>query len=185
MAFDVPAEPDPSNEPNRGGRPTDYDASYDVQAEMLCKLGATNEELGEFFGVTRQTIDNWMNRHEKFFDAIKRGRLVADMEVAQSLYKRATGFEYTTDKIIGKGDSVRVETLTLFSEPDTTAQIFWLKNRRPDRWRDKTHNEQSGPNGGPIEVTHTNLDAVLGRVAGIAARIRETSGTDGTDGQGS
>lgn len=123
------------------GRPTEYKKEYDEQAEKLCKLGAIDVELADFFNVSEQTINTWKKKHPSFLESIKRGKEIADMEVANSLYKKATG--YTTDdvKIFQyEGMPVKVPYIKEY-QPDTTSIIFWLKNRRPDKWRDKTEHD--------------------------------------------
>lgn len=119
------------------GRPTDYKEEYNLQAEKLCKLGATDKELADFFGVTEQTINNWKNEHEQFFESLKKGKELADAEVADKLYKRATGYSHE-DVDIKMYEGGIIETpLVKHYPPDTTAAIFWLKNRQPVKWRDK------------------------------------------------
>lgn len=119
------------------GRPTDYKEEYNEQAYRLCLLGHTDEELGVFFEVTEQTINNWKIQHPEFFESIKRGKQVADTKVAESLYKRALGYEHPDVDIKMYEGSIIETPLVKHYPPDTTAAIFWLKNRKPDKWRDK------------------------------------------------
>lgn len=122
------------------GRPTKYKPEYDEQAYKLCLLGHTDEELASFFEVHVSTIYEWKLTHESFSESIKKGKEFADVDVAQSLYKRATGMTLT--KQVFKGESlVEVEDEIA---PDTTAMIFWLKNRQPKKWRDKQVTEHEG-----------------------------------------
>jgi hypothetical protein len=96
--------------------------------------------MAGFFGVSRQTIDAWKNAHSEFLDALKEGKGLADAEVADRLFKRATGYEHAAVKIVANANTGQ-EHIVNYTErypPDTTACIFWLKNRRPDLWRDKT-----------------------------------------------
>jgi len=123
------------------GRPTEYKKEYDEQAEKLCKLGAIDTELADFFNVSEQTINTWKKKHPSFLESIKRGKEIADMEVANSLYKKATGYETKDVKIFQyEGMPVKVPYIKEY-QPDTTSIIFWLKNRRPDKWRDKTEHD--------------------------------------------
>lgn len=130
------------------GRPTEFRPEYCEQVEKLCRLGATNPDIADFFGVARSTIDLWMVKHPEFSGAVKKGRIVADMEVANSLYRKATGFHYQSEVATKDGP---VE-LTMFAQPDTTAAIFWLKNRRREHWSDTRREEISGPDGRTIEL---------------------------------
>jgi len=95
-----------------GGHPTDYKPEYAEQARKLCLLGYTDKELADFFEVVEATINNWKHAHPEFLESIKNGKVFADTDVVTSLYDKAT-------------------------DGDTTAMIFWLKNRQPKKWRDK------------------------------------------------
>jgi len=122
---------------NMAGRPTNYKKEYDEQAYKLCLLGATDKEMADFFNVKEQTINNWKKNHPSFFESIKRGKIVADANVAKSLYHRALGYSHPEDKIFNdNGEPLIVPTVKHYP-PDPTAAIFWLKNRKPAEWRDK------------------------------------------------
>lgn len=144
-------------------RPSKYKAEFAIQAEKLCKLGATDEELADFFEVSTTTIDNWKLAHESFLGAIKKGKTLADAEVADKLFHRATGYDHP-DVDIRVVDNRIVETpLIKHYPPDTAAAIFWLKNRQKAKWRDKIDHGLEGPNGGPVEtVTRVELVALSG-----------------------
>lgn len=132
------------------GRPTKYDESYDLQAEKLCKLGATDLELADFFEVAESTIYEWKLAHTNFSEAIKKGKELADAEVAEKLYHRATGYSHEdVDIKMYEGDII-ITPLTKHYPPDTTAAIFWLKNRQPKKWRDKQEIQHSGDTESPI-----------------------------------
>lgn len=141
---------------NAGGRPTLYKEEYNQIAYVLCLRGATDAELADTFGVEETTINNWKLEHVEFFESIKRGKSYADAVIANSLYERAKGCKIkkqTAIKLATKtpvknaaGEPTRimkhterVEVVDLEEEipPDTTAMIFWLKNRQPKEWRDK------------------------------------------------
>lgn len=156
------------------GRPTDYKVEYNEQVIKLCKLGATDKELADFFDVTEQTINNWKTDFPDFFESLKKGKVIADAEVAEKLFKRATGYEYretTFEKVGAKEESVEVgeegmeniendvfkkKVVLKEMPPDTIAGIFWLKNRRGkvnsqegQRWADKQ--EITGEGGMPLQ----------------------------------
>ena len=136
-----------------GGRPTLYKPEYADWAMKLCRLGATDDDLAKSFEVETATIHNWKKAHPEFFDSIKAGKELSDAEVAEKLFKRATGYKHKAVKIASTPDGR--EHVTEYEEhypPDTTAAIFWLKNRRPDLWRDKVENTLSGPDGGPVSL---------------------------------
>ena len=125
------------------GRPTKYKEEYNEQVEKLARLGATDKELADFFNVTEQTINNWKLDRDGFFESLKRGKLLADANVVDSLYKRALGYEHDEDKIfVVDGQPLIVPTIKHYP-PDTVAAIFWLKNRRSDAWRDKPKDDET------------------------------------------
>jgi hypothetical protein len=145
-----------------GGRPSGFKAEFTEQAEKLAKLGATDMEIADFFEVDVRTVNRWKISFPEFCQALKAGKDVADDKVIRSLFQRATGFEHEAVKIFMPANaSEPIHTnYREFVVPDTTACIFWLKNRRPDEWRDKQSNELSGPNGGPIQTQEVKIEFV-------------------------
>lgn len=126
---------------NKGGRPTMYKDEYADQAYKLCLLGHTDAELATFFGVAESTINEWKLAHEEFSESVTRGKILADADVAVSFFKRATGYTYPAEKVFQyEGGVVRasVEAVVL---PDPGAALNWLKNRQPDKWRDKKEHD--------------------------------------------
>ncbi|HRQ36250.1 MAG TPA: terminase [Chiayiivirga sp.] len=134
------------------GRPSTYSDTYPKQAEKLCRLGATDQEIADFFEVSIRTVYQWKLVHEEFAQALKAGKEEADARVERSLFQRAIGYEQDEVKIFmpaGAEEPVYAPYRAKIA-PDTTACIFWLKNRRPDNWRDKREHEHSGPDGGAM-----------------------------------
>lgn len=132
------------------GRPTAYRPEYCKQAKAHCLLGATNDDLARLFSVATSTVDLWIKKHPEFSGAVKGGREEADNAVAKSLYRRALGYSHPEEVVFQfQGVPVRVATRKKYA-PETTAMIFWLKNRRPDLWRDRV--EHTGANGAPLPV---------------------------------
>ena len=121
-----------------GGRPTSYKKEYAEQAYKYCLLGATDAQLADFFEVAESTINNWKKDHPEFLESVRRGKTVADANVAEAFYKRATGFEKEDcEKVFQyQGEIIRAQ-IKEYYPPDTGAAMNWLKNRQPDRWRDK------------------------------------------------
>lgn len=124
------------------GRPTAYRPEYDDLAYNYCLLGAKDTQLADFFGVTEQTINNWKKDHPSFFESLKKGKVQADAEVANALFNRAKGYSVTEEReeetVGGEGGgSFKKVKQVKHIAGDTTAQIFWLKNRQPEMWRDK------------------------------------------------
>lgn len=148
-----------------GGRPPKYSEEFAEQARKLCLLGATDEEIASFFEVEVRTIYRWKLDHDQFCQALKAGKEAADERVERSLYQKAIGYRQEAVKIFmpaGKTDPVYAPYVEHMA-PDTTAAIFWLKNRRSQEWRDKQDHEHSGPNGGPIQVTRIELVDLEGK----------------------
>ena len=135
------------------GRPSAYKPEYAEQVVKLCKLGATDKDLGDFFGVSEQTINTWKTAHPEFLESLKAGKLEADAEVASKLFHRATGYSHEAVKIVAdaKTGAQHVVPFVEHYPPDTTAAIFWLKNRRPDVWRETKAVELTGGGGGPVQ----------------------------------
>ena len=139
-------------------RPSKYQETFNKQAYKLALLGAKDKELATFFEVDEATINRWKIDYPEFCESLKAGKEIADMKVSKSLYKRALGFKYdevTHERVeVGEfnpqlGEFVKVpatktKVVTKYIIPDTTAQIFWLKNRRSDIWRDKQEVQHSG-----------------------------------------
>lgn len=149
-----------------GGRPSTYKENYAELAGKVAKLGATDEDLADVFDVKVSTIDSWKKRHIEFKQALKDGKAIADAEVAQSLYHRATGYSHREEKILVVGGKVQRVMTTNHYPPDTTSMIFWLKNRRPDLWRDKHNHEHTGKDGERLNAEPTiTVEAAAALVA--------------------
>ena len=123
------------------GRPSKYKEEYCEQAEKLARLGATDKEMADFFGVTEQTLNNWKTDKDgnetPFFESLKRGKVESDARVVDSLYQRALGYSCREDKVFLVDKKPLIVPMMKQYPPDTTAAIFWLKNRRPSEWRDR------------------------------------------------
>ncbi len=134
------------------GRPTEYQKKYCSQAKKLCKLGFTDKELADFFEVEEQTINNWKIEHPEFFESIKAGKDVADGEVVDKLFKRATGYSHPDVDIKVIDGDIRITKLTKHYPPDTAAAIFWLKNRQKKKWRDKIETGFTDAEGNDVQT---------------------------------
>jgi hypothetical protein len=134
-----------------GGRPTDYKLEYCEQVVKLCKLGATDKELADFFDVEESTINNWKLAHPEFLESLRAGKMYADANVAEKLYQRAIGYVGKTTKFATfEGSITDSKEVEEHYPPDTTAAIFWLKNRQSKKWRDKTENGFTDGDGNDI-----------------------------------
>lgn len=124
-------------EKNTGGRPTSFKTEYIERVYEYCLLGATDKQLCEFFNVAESTLNLWKQKQPKFLDALKRGKVVADANVAHALYKRATGYSCKETHVSNYQGEVTLTEITKHYPPDTTACIYWLKSRQPENWKDK------------------------------------------------
>lgn len=120
-----------------------------LQLEAWARNGLTDEQITSNMGITRSTLNEWKKKYSDISDTLKRGKEVVDIQVENALLKRALGYSYvettreqvidydkTTGVPIGSHMEITKE-VTKEVVPDTTAQIFWLKNRKPEDWRDK------------------------------------------------
>lgn len=117
------------------GRPTKYKAEYAKQARKVCELGGIDTDVAEILGVDIATIYRWKSQHEAFCEALKLGKEPANERVKMSLYHRAVGYSHPEDDIrVVSGELVITPTIKHYP-PDTTACIFFLKNRLPEEFR--------------------------------------------------
>jgi len=147
---------------SKRGRKTLFRRSMIEEVRKLAGVGMIMDEIAVFWGVHKRTVERWAKRHPEFRRALKEGRLFADKRVEDSLYHRAIGFEtterhyeieYEQDQA-GAIKAVRKLKKEIVKQiaGDTTAIIFFLKNRRPDKWRDDRGLSLFGPEGEPVTV---------------------------------
>ena len=131
---------------------------YWLTSEGLLKLeawardGLIDEQIAENAGITPSTLYEWKKKYPDISEALKKGKEVVDIQVENALLKRALGYSYKETKTEEPADGDKVTVTVKEVVPDTTAQIFWLKNRRPDKWRDKQDIEHSGQIGGVMII---------------------------------
>lgn len=122
-----------------------------LKVQGWARDGLSDEQIAHNIGINKGTLCVWKNRFPEFADAIKKGKEVVDREVENAMLKRALGYEYdevtqepVTDKDTGITEMRVTKVVTKQIAPDVTAQIFWLKNRKPEEFRDKRDVELSG-----------------------------------------
>ncbi len=127
------------------GRKSRYNAKmHPRRATELVELGLTDKELAEAFGVHVDTIYEWQKRYPEFSESIKRAKEKPDGEVVAALHKRAIGYTYDAQEVTAAGEKnadgssrvIKVVQKKIHVPADPTSMIFWLKNRRPQEWRD-------------------------------------------------
>lgn len=108
-----------------------------ILLEGWARDGLTDEQIAHNMGVSRKTLAEWKKKYGDIGDTLKKGKEIVDYEVENALLKKALGYTVKEQKLTKDGELIEIEREI---PPDTTAQIFWLKNRRPDKWRDKVEN---------------------------------------------
>lgn len=157
-------------EKKKTGRKSLYREEYANQALKLSLLGSTDKDMADFFGVSEQTLNSWKKKQPEFLESLKKGKAIADSNVASKLYNRAIGYDfdekcYEIQKPANKDDaSTLVETKRIKKHmpSDTTAAIFWLKNRQPQLWRDRKELDANITLGDELEgLSDDELKAVV------------------------
>jgi hypothetical protein len=124
---------------NKGGdgRPTKYDPKFLKQVQRACQAGLTDTEIAEMLGVSVRVIYDWKKDHEEFSAALKIGKAPADDRVERAAFEMAVGcYRPVMKAFVYQGEILTQEVMEYFP-PNPTSNIFWLKNRRPDEWREK------------------------------------------------
>lgn len=109
-----------------------------MRLEGWARDGLTDEQIARNVGINPATLYKWIERFSEIGEALKRGKAPVDFEIENALRKRALGYDYeeVITEMYGDGKK-HIKKVKRHVPPDVTAQIFWLKNRRPDRWREK------------------------------------------------
>ncbi len=139
-----------------------------LELEGWARDGLTDEQIADNIGISRSTLNSWKDKYSDISDTLKRGKEVIDRQVENALLKRALGYEYTetTREYIPELDEMKTtKKVTKQVAPDTTAQIFWLKNRKPDKWRDKREVEDRS--------AVDKLDMILAEMKAVAELDQE------------
>jgi len=129
-----------------------------ILLEGWARDGLTNEQIANNIGINVKTLYDWKNKNSNICNVLKKGKEVADYEVENALYKRAVGYRY--DEITYE-NGVETKRITKEVAPDTLAQIYWLKNRKPNNWKDKV-------------VDSENEEAII-NAKDILVKIRKTA----------
>lgn len=145
------------------GRDSAYSPEMNDMARKLALLGLTDEEMATFFGVHVSTYYRWKADNPAFHEAVNAGKIIADANVAESLYKRATGEHVQIEKIVKKDGVHEVIKVMTYIPGEAGAAMNWLKNRRRQDWQDKVDVNHSGS----IETTSKEQ-----RDAAVAAAAR-------------
>ena len=130
------------------GRPSKFTSEVQRQLELMARRGWTDIQMCELIGIDESTLARWKQSKPDFFKSLKDWKDEADHSVERALYERACGYDCPDTKAQWvsdeKGGHWEYANLRKFYPPDPTSMIFWLKNRQPERWRDKQELEHSG-----------------------------------------
>jgi hypothetical protein len=153
----------------RTGRPSKWDPRFVQQAFSLALLGLDDAEMAAVLGVSERTLNTWKHKHPEFLQSLKAGKDRADAQVAVSLYRRATGYEWEEEALVRvqRNQPPVIMTVKRKVPPDTTAAIFWLKNRQRRHWFDTTPQ---------VPVTTQDPEQVARDVAGALQAMEEADG---------
>ena len=124
-----------------------YQSEYAKQCHKLCLLGAIDDDLADFFEVSRDTIHNWSNKYSDFALARRSGKTFADAEVASKLYQRAVGMTVIRQKVLNNGEIIDYQEQL---PPETRAIEYWLQCRQRDKWSPKQKLELAGSAENPL-----------------------------------
>lgn len=155
----------------RTGRPSKYRPEFDRQAHLFCLMGATDKLLAELFYVSESTINEWKKRYASFSESVRKGKMIADAEVAHALYQRAVGYSHEAVHFAVVDGEVVQTTYTKHYPPESWAAAWWLKNRQPHLWKDKVEvKEEVNVNVFPSKE---KLDAIYEKALKEAEEIEE------------
>lgn len=148
-----------TEESRKVGRPTKYKEEYAELAYKFSLLGAIDAQLAQLLEISESTLNNWKHEHPEFLESIKRGKEIADVEVVEALRKRAIGYSYEEVKTEESDQGKRKTVTTKEVIPDTTAQIFWLRNRQPDKWSNNPVPDDEASIATPVQIVVNVQDA--------------------------
>lgn len=162
------------------GRPSPYKPEFAEQARKLAKLGATDYEIADFFSVNVVTIYRWKHAHEDFCNALVAGKDALDERVKRSLYQRAVGYTFESEKVFRYEDKIIRAPILEHVPPDPGAAMSWLKNRQPAEWRERIeHNHMHDLTDRDVLARHEELmrralaDQAQQQIEGTARDVTE------------
>ena len=141
-----------------------------ILLEGWARDGLTDEQIAKNIGINRTTLYDWKKKEVNIADALKKGKEVIDFEVENALLKKALGYTITIkEERLDKDGCIHTLEKDVHIPPDTTAQIFWLKNRKPNTWKDKVETDED-------REAVANASQVIAKIRKVAQEY-----TDGTN----
>lgn len=155
------------------GRPTDFNEKVCAHIIALAEEGKTDKQIAKAIGVSEKTINNWKVKNTDFFQSLKDAKDIADQLVEATLFERAIGYKHKEVKVFCHQGMIVTHEVEKVYPPDVTAMIFWLKNRQPDRWRDKQKDEDEGqPSATPGAATPLSVSDLAVLVQAAKKEVR-------------
>lgn len=141
-----------------------------ILLEGWARDGLTDEQIAKNIGINRTTLYDWKKKEINIADALKKGKEVIDFEVENALLKKALGYTITIkEEKLDKDGCVHTLEKDVYIPPDTIAQIFWLKNRKPNNWKDRVETDED-------KEAVANASQVIAKIRKVAQEY-----TDGTN----
>ena len=137
-----------------------------ILLEGWARDGLTDEQIARNIGIATSTFYEWKKKKLEFSETLKKGKEVVDFEVENALLKRALGYEYEEETY---ENGILTKKVKKHVAPDTTAQIFWLKNRKPNNWKDRIETDED-------KEAVANASQVIAKIRKVAQEY-----TDGTN----
>ena len=137
-----------------------------ILLEGWARDGLTDEQIAKNMGIAPSTLYEWKKKSKEFSESLKKGKEVIDFEVENALLKRALGYEYEEETY---ENGILTKKVKKHVAPDTTAQIFWLKNRKPNTWKDRVETDED-------REAVANASQVIAKIRKVAQEY-----TDGTN----
>lgn len=137
-----------------------------ILLEGWARDGLTDEQIAKNMGIATSTFYEWKKKEKEFSESLKKGKEVVDFEVENALLKRALGYEYEEETY---ENGILTKKVKKQVAPDTTAQIFWLKNRKPNTWKDRVETDED-------KEAVANASQVIAKIRKVAQEY-----TDGTN----
>ena len=137
-----------------------------ILIQGMARDGLTQQQIADNLGINVDTLIEYKKKYTDFSEALKKGKEVVDFEVENALLKRALGYEYEEETY---ENGVETKRVTKEVQPDTTAQIFWLKNRKPNNWKDRVETDED-------KEAVANASQVIAKIRKVAQEY-----TDGTN----
>lgn len=144
------------------GRKSGFNEKVRETFLRLLAKGNTEVEIADIIGVTTRTLQLWKGKNADLLRAVKEAKHAADQLVEASLFSRATGYSHPETKVFCSEGSIVTHEMEKHYPPDTQAAMFWLRNRQPERWREKTEGDVTVNNNLSLNgMTDAQLDAKI------------------------